>query len=212
MSKDSKYIKYGKLLGGLIHNLNTPLMGCTGRVELLQMKMEDDRNLNQIAIQLDKINAILVASAYILDKDNTDSVTMIDMKPLLENYFTFLYTDMRFKHQVEKEINLEPRNIAVNPSELVNYLHTLLDYVLRYLEGSSVLEIDNVSENGNPTIHFCLKYEEDNINEDFIEPLKNTLEYLKDLVSEDTLKMFETHIAVTNCLDIKVIINEVKSG
>ena len=36
-----KWAKYGKLMSGLIHNLNTPLMGLSGRIELLEMKYPD---------------------------------------------------------------------------------------------------------------------------------------------------------------------------
>jgi len=203
MSDDSKYVKYGKLMGGLIHNLNTPLMGCTGRVELLQMKLGEEKNLNQIAIQLDKINSTLISVAYILDKDNSDKIMMIDLKILLDHYFVFLYTDTRFKHQIEKEINLVSQTVSINPSTLVNYLHTFFGYLLQYIEGASVLEITNSTENNVHTIHFCMKYD-DAINEEVVEPLSNTLNYLSSVVSEDIMKKYATTVEVTEEVKVSV--------
>ena len=204
MSDESRYIKYGKLMGGLIHNLNTPLMGCTGRIELLQMKLGEEKNLDQISVQLDKINSTLVSVAYILDKDNSDKIMMIDLKILLDHYFVFLYTDTRFKHQIEKEISLVSQTVSTNPSTLVNYMHTFFGYLLMYIDGASVLEITNATENNVHTIYICMKYD-DSINEEVVEPLNNTLSYLSSVVGEDVMKKYITKVDVTD--EVKVSIS-----
>ena len=143
MKNEKKFIKYGKLLKGLIHNLNSPLMGLSGRIELLQMKVQDEKSFNQINSQLEKINTMLKHTAYLLDKDHTNSVMDVDISFLLENYFGFLYTDMRFKHQVEKELNFESHTINTNPSEIVNCLHDIIDYLLDYIDDESKLTVRN---------------------------------------------------------------------
>jgi signal transduction histidine kinase len=208
MNNDEKYIKYGKLLSGLIHNLNTPLMGCTGRVELLQMKMGEDKNLSQIATQLDKINSTLISIAYILDKDNMDRVTMIDMKNLLDHYFSFLQTDMRFKHQVPKNINLNPRMIKTNPSEFVNYLHKFLDYLLKYLNGAALLEIDNICDNDKTVLNMCLSYESGKVDDDFVLPLSQIVDNLKESFSDEILERYNTIVTIKDDVCIKIYIQD----
>jgi len=205
MSKDDKYIKYGKLLPGLIHNLNTPLMGCSGRVELLQMKMGEDKHLSQMTVQLDRINEILVAVAYLLDKDQTDKDTGFDLKVFLGNYYAFLNTDMRFKHQMEKELTFEKYDINTNPSSLMNYLHAIMNHLLEYIEDISIVTIGNASENGNPCINIIMKYNAE-IKEEYIEPLKNIKQIVEDKLDADTISNYELQVEVTNEVAIKIVI------
>ncbi len=73
------WAKYGKLLSGVIHNLNTPLMGISGRVELLQFKMPDLKGLDQIASQLERINNSLGNLTFMIEKDCGEETTSIDL-------------------------------------------------------------------------------------------------------------------------------------
>ena len=153
MNKDKKYIKYGKLLSGLIHNLNTPLMGLSGRLELLQMKFEDEKSFNQINTQLDRINGMLSTAAYLIDKDQTEQDLEFDFKKFMETYLNFLTTDMRYKHQTEKDINLESCNIRTFASDLLNLIHNIMDYLLRFIGGETTVSINNtLIDNGTELI------------------------------------------------------------
>ena len=202
MNNDTKYVKYGKLLSGLIHNLNTPLMGLSGRVELLQMKFDDEKSFNQINTQLDKINHMLLATAYLLDKDNCDRDLEIDLKAFLENYFSFLYTDMRFKHQIEKELNFEPFSLSINASDLLNCLHTIVDYILNYIDDKTTLIVNNTTIENKPVINITLQLNSE-INKDL-----NIEKCLNENLSDDTLKKFlvsstfgENNISITMLID-----------
>jgi len=207
MNKNDKYIKYGKLLPGLIHNLNTPLMGCSGRIELLQMKMGDDKHLNQITTQLDRINDMLKSVAYLLDKDHIDKDTGFDLKVFLENYYNFMSTDMRFKHHIEKELSFEQCNINTNPSALMNYIHTIMHHLLKFIEGASVIQISNTLENSTPCINICMKYDAE-IKADFIEPLSNIKQALEKKLSEEIMSRYELHSDVSNEVTVKIIIHQ----
>ena len=205
MSNDIKYIKYGKLLPGLIHNLNTPLMGCSGRVEILQMKMGEDKHLSQMVTQLDRINDMLKAVAFLLDKDLVDKDSGFELKQFLENYFAFLTTDMRFKHQLEKEFNLEQCNINTNPSHLMNYIHETLDYFLNFIEGASLLQISNGTENNTPCINFNLIFDTV-INPDYIEPLKNMNNHIKESIEKDWSSRYHLEVVISNNVLLKIFV------
>jgi signal transduction histidine kinase len=142
-NKEEKWVKYGKLLSGLIHNLNTPLMGVSGRVEILQIKLGEDKGLVQIANQVERINEMLSAVAYLVDKDQYDKVTDIDIGAFLKNYFNFLYSDMRFKHHINKEVEFTSCKLNINPADLLFVLHTTVDHLLDHSNNDSVLTAHN---------------------------------------------------------------------
>jgi len=143
MKNDEKWVKYGKLLSGLIHNLNTPLMGISGRVELLQIKMGEDKSLIQINSQVERITAMLTATGYFVDKDQYDKPTEIDLAVFMENYVNFLYTDMRFKHHSTNEKEFVTCKVTVNPSDLLFIIHSVTDYLLEFLDEETVFTFKN---------------------------------------------------------------------
>lgn len=166
MNNDEKWIKYGKLLSGLIHNLNTPLMGLSGRVELLQMKLGEDKSINQINTQLDRINKMLTSVAYLLDKEQSNKESELDLKVLLENYFSFLGTDMRFKHQLEKDLSFENCKVTINASDLIYTLHKIIDFSLDFIDEESNLIVNNSTLNDCAIINICLEFSS-NVNKDY---------------------------------------------
>lgn len=159
-NNEEKWIKYGKLLSGLIHNLNTPLMGLSGRVELLQMKFDDEKSFKQINTQLDKINNMLMGIAYLLDKEQTSNVSNFMLDKFFENFNAFMATDMRYKHQVEKEITIEPCNVSVIPQQLIFIVYTVVDYLLDYVNEESTLKISNDLLDTTTIIEISLESEE----------------------------------------------------
>ena len=156
MNSDEKFIKYGKTLSGLIHNLNTPLMGMSGRIELMQMKFGEDKNVVQISAQLDRINAMLTSMAYLLDNEISNKDNGFDLQKLLENYFTYLTTDMKFKHKIEKNINLVPHAINTNSSDLLNFVHCILIQLLTHVDDEASITISNSIDGNNAILDFVL--------------------------------------------------------
>ena len=159
MNSDEKFIKYGKTLSGLIHNLNTPLMGMSGRIELMQMKFGEDKNVNQVSTQLDRINNMLTAIAFLLDKEISNKDSGFDIKQLLENYFSYLTTDMRFKHKLEKEINLVPHSLNTNGCDVINYTHCVMNALLGYMEEEAKISIANVIDGNDCRIDILMTFE-----------------------------------------------------
>jgi len=143
MKDDKKYIKYGKLLPGLIHNLNSPLMGISGRFELLQMKFPDEKSLAQITTQIERLNEMLTTVSFLLSKESSESPTENDLKELLEQFVSFMVADKRFKHQVAKETEFEQYVIVFNVTDFINLMYHILDYLLGFIDTETIIKISN---------------------------------------------------------------------
>jgi signal transduction histidine kinase len=205
MNNDEKFVKYGKTLSGLIHNLNTPLMGISGRIELMQMKFGDDKNITQVITQLDKINATLTNIAYLIEKEQSNKDSGFDLKVLLENYFDFLTTDMRFKHKVEKEISLTPHNINTNGSDLINFLHCVFDQLLAYVGEDAGIVIENSIVDNNAVIDIKFR------SHPSVEIDKNIKEKIQKRLFEEIKHKYEVNAEVQgNTIIVKLVIKSEK--
>ncbi len=129
--KEKVLAHIGSLMGGLVHNLNTPLMWIMGRAQLLQSRSEKidsfrtmpdeefsvikEKNLKDLrSIQegADKIDYILKALGYKIQMIN-EGYTSIELKEYLDMEMNFLMADMRFKHETKKEIKIDSRSCYV---------------------------------------------------------------------------------------------------
>lgn len=114
----------GALLGGLIHNLNTPLMWIMGRSQLIQarnenleklkdatleeilkVKEKNNKDIESIAQGADKIDHILKAVSYKVQMA-TEGITAIELREYLANEMDFMLADMRFKHESKVELDI----------------------------------------------------------------------------------------------------------
>ena len=114
----------GTLLGGLIHNLNTPLMWIMGRSQLLQarnetleklkdatleeilkVKEKNNKDIESITQGADKIDHILKAVSYKVQMA-TEGITAIELKEYLANEMDFMLADMYFKHESKVELDI----------------------------------------------------------------------------------------------------------
>lgn len=114
----------GTLLGGLIHNLNTPLMWIMGRSQLLQtrnetleklkdatleeilkVKEKNNKDIESIGQGADKIDHILKAVSYKVQMA-TEGITAIELREYLANEMDFMLADMHFKHESKVELDI----------------------------------------------------------------------------------------------------------
>jgi len=114
----------GSLLGGLIHNLNTPLMWIMGRSQLIQarnesleklkdasleeilkVKEKNNKDIESIAQGADKIDHILKAISYKVQMA-TEGITAIELREYLTNEMDFMLADMHFKHESKVELDI----------------------------------------------------------------------------------------------------------
>jgi signal transduction histidine kinase len=125
--KEKVLAHIGSLMGGLVHNLNTPLMWIMGRAQLIQSRNEkveslgamteeefsvvrekNSKDLHSIQEGADKIDYILKALGYKIQMVN-EGYTSIELKEYLEMEMNFLMADMRFKHETKKEVMMDSR-------------------------------------------------------------------------------------------------------
>lgn len=121
----------GSLMGGMVHNLNTPLMWIMGRAQLVQsrndkidtakglsqeelviVKEKNSKDLHSIQEGADKIDQILKALAYKIQM-SSEGYTSIELKEFLEMELNFLMADMRFKHETKREVKIDTRSCYV---------------------------------------------------------------------------------------------------
>jgi two-component system, NtrC family, sensor kinase len=129
--KEKVLAHIGSLMGGLVHNLNTPLMWIMGRAQLIQsrneklgemkdlteedlsmLKEKNGKDIHSIQEGADKIDQILKALAYKIQMIN-EGYTSIELKEYLEMEINFLMADMHFKHETKREVKLDSRSCYV---------------------------------------------------------------------------------------------------
>ncbi len=121
--KDKVIWHAGSLLGGMVHNLNTPLMWVMGRSQLMEARnenmqpgMSDDqvvkaqeknaKDLRSIAEGAEKIDYILKGIGYKIQMAN-EGMTSVELKDYLMHETNFMMGDMRFKHETDTEFDFE---------------------------------------------------------------------------------------------------------
>ncbi|HNQ86552.1 MAG TPA: hypothetical protein PLP82_11135 [Deltaproteobacteria bacterium] len=126
--KDRILAHMGSLLGGVVHNLNTPLMWVMGRAQLIQSRTErvesyrelsdedlatfrekNTKDISSILEGAEKIDAILKGLGYKIQMVN-EGYTSVELREYLEMETNFLLADMRFKHDTKREIQLNSRS------------------------------------------------------------------------------------------------------
>jgi hypothetical protein len=125
--KEKVLAHIGSLVGGLVHNLNTPLMWIMGRAQLIQsrnekvesfkemsddqvaaMREKNDKDLHSIQEGADKIDGILKALGYKIQMIS-EGHTSIELREYLDMELNFLMADMRFKHETKRDVKIAPR-------------------------------------------------------------------------------------------------------
>lgn len=127
--KEKNLAHMGSLLGGVVHNLNTPLMWVMGRAQLLQSRNErlvellkgipeeelikirdkNDKDIASILEGAEKIDGILKGLGYKIQMVN-EGYTSVELREYLDMEVNFLMADMRFKHDTKRDIQVGPRS------------------------------------------------------------------------------------------------------
>ena len=164
--KEKVLAHIGSLMGGLVHNLNTPLMWIMGRAQLLQsrnekvdsfrtmpeeefslIKEKNNKDLHSIQEGADKIDYILKAIGYKIQMIN-EGYTSIELKEYLDMEMNFLMADMRFKHETKKEVKIDSKSCYVKSDySALSYAVTgIINLIMDSTERGRTLQIG--MENG----------------------------------------------------------------
>jgi len=114
-----KLEQIGLLASGLAHNLRSPLGGIKGYSQLLQADFPEteelDMILEEVRIMESAINNLMIKSR----RDHKKEEEVIDLNQLIKLELEFLEANMFFKHEISKEVTLDPDL----PSILGVYFH-----------------------------------------------------------------------------------------
>ena len=192
-----KSAKYGKLISGLIHNLNTPIMGISGRLELLQMKNPDLKGLDKIETQLTRINKILKNVTYIIDVDKYQDDHLVSVREVIEQFDIFYNSNMQYKHRREILFDINDNIVAdINSSILLNILSLIIDYTLENTEDGGEIKISLKSEAEKACINIDFVYlkGKDDVKTDFtdLESFEDEIEFklIADLIHQSEFSIF----------------------
>jgi len=100
-------IQTGRLLAGILHDLNNPLMHIMGQAEFLQMLHPELENLTIIQEQARRMGKIVSAIMQRLKSSQSRRLEWIQVNKLLEEEVFFMECQPFFKFEIEKEWQLE---------------------------------------------------------------------------------------------------------
>jgi len=197
LKKLYKLASIGKLVGGLIHNLNGPLQNLGLDIEMAGLFLKDKSKWDQNSIQIlitrlkrmeeehDKINALIRATLERTEARYTgDDIEHASIHGFIQEELAYLDANLYFKHNVQKEvIDINgSHSLSTLPKDSLAALGWFLQCLVEELERQKVsgLTIKILSHNSKQKILFSVQGGA--LSEDFTRQLKNTLP------SGDTLK------------------------
>jgi signal transduction histidine kinase len=168
-----RHSEAGRLVKGIVHNMNNLLHTLSMQVELLRRRMvslasigepekfrqEKERclgKIDEVTGELARLNDLI---ANIISKgihDQSQEPGPVDLNALLSEELTLRYADMFYKHKVEKKIELEPGLPPVYGFH-VDYaqaLGAIIQNALEAMEGAERREmsITTAQENGRVVV------------------------------------------------------------
>jgi signal transduction histidine kinase len=99
-------IQTGRLLAGILHDLNNPLMSIMGQAEFLRILHPDLENVNVIQRQAQRMREIVSAIMQRIRSAQSRRLEWIQINKLLHEEVLFLECQPYFKHEVEKRWQL----------------------------------------------------------------------------------------------------------
>ncbi len=155
----------GHLVQGLVHNMSGPLQILSMQIELMKTSFgrllkEAGENcrplLEQQQVKLDQIDEQIERLRSILNTINEvteENATSMELNQLLQQALTFWEGDLRFKHQVKKELNLaqEPLFFFAPPGPVRQGLCALFWWLVPHLvETQGALSITTKKTEAGP--------------------------------------------------------------
>ncbi|MFO8156459.1 MAG: hypothetical protein R6U87_10750 [Thiohalospira sp.] len=151
----SDLMSVGKLVHGLIHNLNGPLQNLGMDMDMILFSLQNGKNLSpglieeietrtsRMGDEFEQINRLIRAAASRITADDEEGY--LSLTDFLDQEITFLNTNLYFKHNVKPEVLLDDdlpllRTLAEGvPSGVRSLLHAVAeDMELREMNAFSI--------------------------------------------------------------------------
>ncbi|MBW1800059.1 MAG: hypothetical protein JRJ85_04945 [Deltaproteobacteria bacterium] len=147
----NKYAAFGRLVHGLIHNLNGPLHNLGMDIEMMQLSLAGNteldirevekiaKRLERMGIEFDHVAQMVRTTSMRLNPDETfDSFTSV--KHFLEQELDFLNANLYFKHHVQTHLDLDEKlpGVTTLPEGITLSLGWFLQAVVEELEARKI--------------------------------------------------------------------------
>jgi len=175
----------GKLVGGLVHNMNGPLhtLGIEMDVIGLLLRKNPDldpefvqglsKRLNRMGEEFDRLNTLIRLTADRAELSSQYSPAYIDLNHVLQEEVEFLSANLYFKHQVETYLDLDPQLQTLRPKEanLLLGVRWFVQGLVEEIETSEIrsLLIKTTTKQNRPTVLFQIK--DGSLTEGFLQML-----------------------------------------
>lgn len=100
--QEQKLSSVGRLIGGIAHNISSPLTGIMGYAELIKMNSQVVREAGSILKQAWRIDEIIKSLIFKSRRAVEKQEELIDLNFLLETDLRFFEANLKFKHEVAK--------------------------------------------------------------------------------------------------------------
>ena len=194
-----KLASVGKLIGGLIHNINGPMQNLGLDIEMTCLNLKDESKwdkdiaknvmtrLKRMEEEYEKVISLIKGTVErTQDNDIADS-TISNIYEFLEQEFAYLHTNLYFKHNVKTEIinlNTPPLLSSLSKNSIMA-LSWFLQCLVEELERQKIvgLTVRIISDNSKLKILFSTQG--DRLSEGFIKQFNNAESYTDTLKSDD---------------------------
>jgi hypothetical protein len=186
-----KQASIGKLVGGLIHNLNGPMQNLGLDIEMAYFSLRDEPNwdsntagrlisrLKRMEDEHDRINALIRAtSAKTLDQ-NENIISLQGIHEYLKQELIYLQTNLYFKHNVQTELIAvdEPPSIPSLTKDSLTALGWFLQALVEELELQKIKGLTIKITAGNSNLKILFSIQDGKLSENFLKRLNDASSY-----------------------------------
>ncbi len=100
-------------LPGLLHNIFGPLGALTGRLEMLKQKNPQSLQYDELLRLTQVVQRSLKSLGHKISQERQLDLSEVDINSFLREELQYLQSDQFFKHQIKKNIKLDPQVRAV---------------------------------------------------------------------------------------------------
>ena len=141
--------KYYGLLPGFIHNINTPLMSISGRIELIQFKHPEISGVTQMLEQLERLNGIVDNLKYMIEMDKEMEPQEIKLDKFFIELDRFLHLNLTYKHKIKLSSEITPSlSLFTRPFNLLNVMYEVLNHCIISMPSGGDIKLEATRDSG----------------------------------------------------------------
>jgi len=141
--------KYYGLLPGFIHNINTPLMSISGRIELIQFKHPEISGVAQMLEQLERLNGIVDNLKYMIEMDKEMEPQELKLDKLFIELDKFLHLNLTYKHKIKLSSEVNPNlTLFTRPFNLLNLMYEVLNHCIISMPNGGDIKLEATRNSG----------------------------------------------------------------